>query len=428
MGRIYRGKKREPLSLQTMNADSEFDVVIAGCGLVGASMALALRQNLANHELRIAVVDRQPFDAQQTVFAQSPDQFDARVSALTLSSQQLFTRLGTWERAEQMRVCPYQGMLVWDGEGTGSIQFSAAEVAQDQLGTIAENSVILTALTDRLNANDDIQKLMPFAIESLQVTADQKVLLTAADGQQCLTKLLIGADGANSRIRELMQFTTREWDYQHTAIVTTVRTELPHQHTAYQRFMATGPLAFLPLNQTQSAEQHFCSIVWSCIPERAEELMALSDEDFRVELGRAFEHKLGKVEWCDKRFQLPLRQRHATEYHRDNVVLIGDAAHTIHPLAGQGVNMGLLDVEVLAQELANGVMAGRSINDPTLLSRYQRKRRGHNLGMMWLMEGFKHLFAEQPPPIQWLRNAGLSAVDNMGVVKNQLARRAIGLD
>ncbi|MCG8415245.1 MAG: FAD-dependent monooxygenase, partial [Pseudomonadales bacterium] len=305
---------------------------------------------------------------------------------------------------------------------------SAREVAQSQLGTIAENSVVLTALTDRLHTDNHIVKLIPFAIDSVQKTEDQQVLLTATDGQQCRTKLLIGADGANSRIRELMNFTTREWDYQHTAIVTTVRTELPHSHTAYQRFMATGPLAFLPLSQTQSDDQQFCSIVWSCIPERAEELMALSDEEFRLQLGRAFEHKLGMIEWCDKRFQLPLRQRHATEYHRDNVVLIGDAAHTIHPLAGQGVNLGLLDVEVLAEELSNGVKAGRAINDPILLSRYQRKRRGHNLGMMWLMEGFKHLFAQQSPPIQWLRNAGLSAVDNMGVIKNQLARRAIGLD
>ncbi len=411
-----------------MSAETEFDVVIAGCGLVGASMALALRHRLRHNDLRIAVADRQAFDPQQTVYAQFPDQFDARVSALTLSSQQLLSELDVWNAATAMRVSPYQDMLVWDGEGTGSIQFSASEVAQSQLGTIAENSVVLTALTNQLNAERDIVKLMPFTIESVQRADHQQVLLTAADGQQCRTKLLIGADGANSRVRELMNFTTREWDYQHTAIVTTVRTELPHGHTAYQRFMATGPLAFLPLCQTESDEQKFCSIVWSCVPERAEELMTLSDEEFRLQLGRAFEHKLGMIEWCDKRMQLPLRQRHATEYYRDSVVLIGDAAHTIHPLAGQGVNLGLLDVEVLAEELSNGVKAGRQINDPILLSRYQRKRRGHNLGMMWLMEGFKHLFAQQAPPIQWLRNAGLSAVDNMAVIKNQLARRAIGLD
>ncbi|MCY4356611.1 MAG: UbiH/UbiF/VisC/COQ6 family ubiquinone biosynthesis hydroxylase [Gammaproteobacteria bacterium] len=411
-----------------MNIDLDFDVLIVGCGMVGASMALALRHSPHTAKLRIAIADRQAFDCNSTAFASTSELFDARVSALTLSSQQLLVQLGAWQQAQQMRVCPYQDMAVWDGEGNGSIHFSAAKIGQEQLGTIVENSVVQTTLIEQLNRDESIRQLIPFNIDSLEIEDNQCLRLTSVDGQQCRTRLLIGADGANSRIRELMAFPTREWDYQHTALVTTVRTEQAHNYTARQRFMASGPLAFLPLNDGKGGDQHHCSIVWSCVPERAEQLMSLSDEAFRLVLGHNFEHRLGQIEWCDKRFTLPLRQRHVTSYFRNNVVLIGDAAHTIHPLAGQGVNLGLLDVKVLAGELAMGIACGRAVSDPRLLSRYQRKRRGHNLGMMWLMEGFKHLFAAQPLPLQWLRNTGLNAVNNVDLVKHQLARHAIGLD
>ena len=391
-------------------------------------MALALRRSAATRNLRIAIADRQAFHADKTACVSRPELFDARVSALTLSSQQLLARLGAWGKAQKMRVCPYRKMSVWDGEGNGSIHFTAAEIGQEQLGTIAENSVVQAALTEQLNHDETIQQLVPFCIESLEPDGGRQIRLTAADGQYCQTRLLIGADGANSRVRELMQFPTREWDYRQTALVTTVRTEQAHEHTARQRFMSSGPLAFLPLADGRDGDQHHCSIVWSCEPERAEQLMSLPDDAFCLELGRGFEHRLGEIEWCDRRFRLPLRQRHATGYFLQNAVLIGDAAHTIHPLAGQGVNLGLLDVQVLARELAAGITSGRPINDQRPLTRYQRKRRGHNLGMMWLMEGFKHLFAAQPPSLQWLRNTGLNAVDHMDLIKHQIVRRAIGLD
>ena len=156
--------------------------------------------------------------------------------------------------------------------------------------------------------------------------------------------------------------------------------------------------------------------------------MQLSDNDFCTELTKAIEGRLGNIEWCDKRLTFPLRQRHSVDYVKNNVVLIGDAAHSIHPLAGQGVNLGFLDAAVLSRELHHGIEVGRKLADPSVLGRYQRKRKGHNLGMMWLMEGFKHLFAEQALPIRWLRNIGMSGVDNISVVKNNLARRAMGLD
>ncbi len=409
--------------MASMNAETEFDVVIIGCGLVGAAMALALKQT----GLRVAVADRQAFDAAKATHVSEPERFDPRVSALTVGSQQFLDGLGTWQSIEAARCCAYSDMHVWDGEGTGSIHFNAKDISQAHLGTIVENSVVLSALTEQLQQDSSITRLIPFTIENME-SNPSGVTLHSAEGQQIDTKLVIGADGANSRVRELMHFTTKEWDYQHTAIVTTVKTELSHQNTAWQRFMTSGPLAFLPLSGDSEQAQQYCSIVWSIVPERANELMALDDTDFCQELGRAFEHRLGEVSWCDKRFQLPLRQRHSTEYFKQHVALVGDAAHTIHPLAGQGVNLGFQDAEALANEIKNGLASGRAVNDPVVLARYQRKRSGHNLGMMWLMEGFKHLFAEQAPPIQWLRNIGLNAVDSLSIVKNQLARRAMGLD
>ena len=399
-------------------------MVVVGGGLVGAAMALALRKT----GLRIAVVDRQAFDSSNAPFTSTSEIFDARVSALTIGTQQFLQSLGVWDRIISQRYCPYGDMRVWDGEGTGSIHFNAKEIGQDRLGSIIENSVVLAALTDKLIEESAIDQLTPFTIDTIAHGSDDTVSLKSVEGGELNARLVIGADGANSRVRELMNFTTKEWDYEHTAIVTTVQTERVHEFTAWQRFMSSGPLAFLPLTDSTGRSQHNCSIVWSILPERAAPLMAMDDTEFCRELGKAFEFKLGNIEACEKRFQLPLRQRHATEYYRPGVALVGDAAHTIHPLAGQGVNLGFQDAEVLAREIANGLSAGRTVDDPLILARYQRKRSGHNLGMMWLMEGFKHLFAEQAPPVQWLRNVGLNAVDSLTIVKNQLARRAMGID
>ena len=405
-----------------MDKQTDFDVIIIGCGLVGAVMALSLKDT----RLRIGIADRQPFDPSKAPFLASPTRFDARVSALTVKSQQILQALDVMEKVEQIRHSPYTDMEVWDGEGTGSIHFSASSLGQASLGSIVENSVLLAALHEELSHVSNLSLLVPCSVESIE-QRDGAVALRSVEGEDYSTRLLIGADGANSRVRELMNFPTREWDYQHTAVVTTVATELPHQQTAWQRFMASGPLAFLPLRQQDGDEQEHCSIVWSLVPEQAEKIMNLDDEAFCRQLGTAFEHRLGEIRWADRRFQLPLRQRHATSYYQAGVALIGDAAHTIHPLAGQGVNLGLLDASELASQLAKAASAGRNVDDPRILARYQRARKGHNLGMMWMMEGFKHLFAEQAPPVQWLRNAGLDAVDSLGPLKNELARRAMGL-
>jgi 2-octaprenylphenol hydroxylase len=412
-----------------MNSTQQFDVDIAivGAGLVGASLA----HLLARLPLKVALIDQREFSPLKTSFDSTELEFDPRVSALTEASKLLFQKLGIWEVIVDKRVSPYQEMEVWDADGTGSINFSASEIGGSELGHIVENSIVLCALLDSLASIENLELVGGAAIAQLTLGNNDgdKARITTESGTLISASLVVAADGGNSPIRKLANIDTKEWDYDHTAVVTTVKTELPHGAKALQRFMSTGPLAFLPLSPSRdSSDQQYCSIVWSCLPELAESLMQLSDTDFNESLEQAIESKLGKIESSAKRFAVPLRQRHGKKYSQNNVVLVGDAAHTIHPLAGQGVNLGLLDVAALAEELSKGLASGRAVFDPVVLGRYERKRRGHNIATMWAMEGFKRLFAEQALPVRWLRNVGLRGVNNLPLLKNQIARKAMGLD
>ncbi len=396
--------------------------------MVGLSLALALGKS----GLSIALVD--PQDKPQAVEAlqsrMTATQFDARVSALTPASRQLLTDLAVWDALAQLRVCAYRDMRVWDADGTGAIHFSADEVHADCLGYIVENSLVSAVLAEAVN-DSGIALYHPDTVVSFtQLTDDTGRLVTQLalqSGQLLQCKLLIGADGANSRIRTQGGFASREWDYGQQALVCTVKTELPHQYTAWQRFMTTGPLAFLPLMTHGNDSQHYCSIVWSCIPELAEELLALDDAGFAQRLERAFETRLGRVEAVTQRHAFPLRQHHATDYVQAGIALVGDAAHTIHPLAGQGVNLGFADVVALAETINAAVTRREDFASLQVLSRYQRSRQVHNLGMMAVMEGFKRTFASDSLAVRWLRNTGLRVADESSILKQGLMKRAMGL-
>lgn len=392
------------------------DLIIVGAGMVGSALALALEHS----GLDILLLDGGPlsvkaFDRQAA--------FEPRVSALSAASQRILERLGAWQGMAARRVSPYGEMQVWDGSGTGSIHFSAASVHAEVLGHIVENRVVQDALLDRLH--DSGIGLLPNArLEQLRRSSDDW-LLTLADGRQLRTPLLIAADGANSAVRRLAGCATREWDYLHHAIVTSVRCEQPHQRTAWQRFTDDGPLAFLPLMQGE--DEHWCSIVWSATPGEAGRLMALDEAAFCRELGKAFEWRLGEVRQADPRLCIPLRQRHAKRYVEPGLALIGDAAHTIHPLAGQGVNLGFLDVAVLGEVLLHALERGERLADVRVLSRFERRRMPHNLAMMAAMEGFERLFQADPLPVRWARNAGLNWVDGLPEAKALFVRQALGL-
>lgn len=418
--------QREPLvdlaSEESPHNYLDYDLIIVGAGLVGASLACAIAQTYAAQSLRIAVIE-----AGTEVQHFSGDNFDPRVVALTHASQQLLSDIGCWDDIVAQRVCAYREMKVWDGEGTAAIEFDCAEVQQTHLGHIVENSVIVNQLRARMAQHKNIFLIQPVAVAQVIPAQAEfpRVRVQLSDGREITAPLLIAADGAQSKVRDLAEFATREWDYGQQAIITTVRTELPHEFTAWQRFMHTGPLAFLPLQHNGDAHQ--CSIVWSAEDALAAELIALDDAAFCARLGDAFEHRLGRVIACDKRYAIPLRQRHATTYIQPGIALVGDAAHNIHPLAGQGVNLGLLDVIALAQEIERALTRGIPLADYSILRRYQRQRLAGNLGMMSAMEGFKRLFGSRSLAVNWVRNTGMRQLNSVAAIKKIIINTALGV-
>ncbi|WP_448215773.1 FAD-dependent monooxygenase [Endozoicomonas sp. 2B-B] len=391
-----------------------FDLVIAGGGMVGVSLALSLSKT----DLKIALVDQQSLSAQ----AFSPDSpYAPRVSALTEASSRLFQRLGAWEAMTSQRAMPYQHMYVWDSEGTGEITFDARSAGFKTLGNIVENDVVRNALLEQL-AKTGVECFPNQSTIAYQLGEPHQVQL---DNEKIEARLLVATDGAESRLRKLSGIPSSQKDCLHHAVVTTVETEQYHQDTAWQIFLASGPLAFLPM--PSRGEKHFCSIVWSLVPDGADEVQSLDDEAFCQAVECAFESRLGKVLSADPRFRFPLRQRHARQYHRNRIVLAGDAAHTIHPLAGQGVNLGLQDVEVLSEEINRAIERGDDFSGSHILNRYERRRMGSNLLMMKSMEGLQNLFAADDIGLRWLRNTGLKWANSLPFAKDMLIKHALGV-
>lgn len=391
------------------------DVIIVGAGLVGSALACALTQD---NDLRVIVVD-----ACKAPAVYPPDRFDPRVVALSAAAVSFLRELKVWAGVETQRHCPYRGMEVWDGEGNGRIAFSSDDLHRDELGFIVENSVVLQALHQVMQPR--VTCLAPATVTAWDHLNDLNQL-TLADGSLLVAPLLIGADGGHSRLRELANIPVSAWAYHHSAIVTTIRTAADHGFIARQRFSHRGPLAFLPLQNGAGDSGRHCSIVWSLDADLAERMMALDDEAFCAELTRASEACLGPVEWADQRHVIPLWQRHATEYGRAGFALAGDAAHTIHPLAGQGVNLGLYDAKALAAEIMRAQRRGVPLNHGSVVQRYQRQRKFHNLAAMASMEGFKRLFGNTSPPLLTLRNRGMSWVDSQHWLKRLLMQVAAG--
>lgn len=393
-----------------------FDVVIIGGGLVGSALARALEST----QFSIAVIEAQPaqmLDPSPIALANA----DLRVSAINRASELFLSGMDVWQRMTPERLSPYQTMRVWDGQGTGHIQFTAQEVGEPHLGHIIENRLLQSALMDGVMVQNNVQLFNPAKLEQVEQTENGEYLLQLDTGQLIKTRLLVAADGARSWVRNWADFEMREWDYKHHGLVCTVEVENSHERCAWQRFTEDGVLAFLPL-----AQPNLCSIVWSCPEDKANTLLQLSEAEFKATLTQAFEGQLGKVTASGDKVAIPLRQRHAKSYVKGGVVLIGDAAHTIHPLAGQGVNLGFMDAYVLADELKQAGKKGLSPAHPQVLSRYERRRMPENLSMMATMEGFKQLFAIKVPTLRWLRNWGMNKVNQMGFVKNHLVQAAMG--
>jgi len=406
-----------------MTADAptqQFDILIVGGGMIGSALALGL----SRQGWQVGLIEGAPAESlmARAEPANSVDDFEPRVSAISLASQRLLEELGAWPKVQASRHCGYREMTVWDGDGTGRIHFDAADLHARSLGTIVENRNIVRALFESLS-DSSVQLLDGVRVKAW--SREQGVELE--DGRRLAARLVVGADGALSRLRQWSGLATREWDYDQQAIVCTVRTSQNHRYTAWQRFSPTGPLAFLPL-LNEAGDEHYCSIVWSQDTEEARRLMALETESFRKELEAAIERELGEVLAVSRRFAFPLRQRHAKDYITDGLALVGDAAHTIHPLAGQGANLGYGDVRALLEELERARELGLAPDDASVLARYQRRRKGENLAMMAAMEGFKQLFARDELPVRWLRNTGMCWLNQLAPLKNRIAAEAMGID
>ena len=392
---------------------ADYDLIIAGGGMVGSTLACAL----SDADFKIALLESAPLER-----IRPGEEPDLRVSAVNRASQRIFAAVGAWSDMTAWRVSPFRDMRVWDAGGFGQIHFDSATLGEPLLGWIIENRVIQYALLERVRQLPAVDLLCPAALETAwpEDAGGWRVRLT--DRREFTTRLLVGADGAQSKVRELAEIDTRGWSYHQKALVANVRTAEPHQETAWQRFLPTGPLAFLPLHDGR------CSIVWSTTPEQADQLLTLDEHDFARILTEAFERRLGEIVQVGPRGAFPLRSQHARAYVKPGLALIGDAAHVVHPLAGQGVNLGLLDAATLAEVLLDGLAAGHEVGALRVLRRYERWRKSDNLPMLGIMDGFKRLFGNSLPPVRLLRNLGLNLTDAAGPLKNAMARRAMGLE
>lgn len=417
----------------------DFDVIIVGAGIAGSALACSLSSGFyaATKGLRIALVEAHKVSDKLPAQGGEVKGFDARVSALTRASIDYFEKLGVWSAMTALRSCPFVGMQVWDARGTGEINFDAQAMGVGYLGHIVENRVITAALMSAVR-EQRVEILDGCAVSSIMLPkagerqqADGGAQVTLNNGSRMTADLVVAADGAHSPCRQMLGMPVRAWDYQQDAIVCTVAVSQPHQYTAWQTFTGTGPLAYLPLmTEPKSSDHvgpHYCSIVWSQTRERAEQLLALPEAEFCQQLASALEFRLGDVVAVSRRQSFSLQQQHAIDYVHEGFALIADAAHTIHPLAGQGINLGIGDVQELAQTIAMATADGAPLGELARLQRYQRARKTDNLAMMAVVEGFKRLYEPVPLPVMWLRNWGMQQVNSLPWLKNKILKYAMGL-
>lgn len=389
---------------------SLLDVAVVGGGMVGAATALAL----ARSGFSVALIDARAPSAWAAA-----DEVDLRVVGLAPSSVTLLDQLGVWSRIRDARASAYDRMHVWDAENGAAIHFDAADEGRDVLGYIVENSLVQATLWHALD-DADVRRIVPAEVVAYTMRED-RAQLDLADGQVVTARLVVAADGAESPLRAMVGIGTHGRDYAQRAVVAHVETTEAHQRTAWQRFLPSGPLAFLPLADGRS------SIVWSLPDAEARRVLALDDQAFQQALGIASDFRLGPIRAVSRRAAFPLRLKLAERYEVGRVVLLGDAAHAVHPLAGQGVNLGLRDVAELRDTLVEAREAGRDFAATHVLRRYARRRRSADGLDAWSFDALARIYAWQASPLVTARGIGVRLLDRMSPLKSRLARHAAGL-
>jgi len=389
-------------------------VLISGGGPVG--LALAAWLDAVRFDLGIWVVE--PRELPQW----REEQTDLRVYALSRASQRVLERVGAWPSIAVRRACRYERMHVWEGDdpdGPASIRFDCADVGEPDLGHIVEDVLLRDALVTRLAESSRVRIATGCAVESVDVGTDAAVV-SLSDGRTVRASLVVAADGGESPVRAMLDLPVVSRSYRQSAIVAHVATERPHERVARQRFLPGGPLALLPLSDGRS------SIVWSLPEPRAERLLAAGDDEFVAALEDASGRVLGRLGPVSRRARFRLQILHALRYCCPRGVLVGDAAHVAHPLAGQGMNLGLADAACLAAEIEAALAAGLDPGDVRVLRRYERRRKADNINMLLALDGLHRLFG-LPAAAAPIRAFGLALTDAVGPAKQWLMRRALGL-
>jgi len=396
----------------------QFDIVIVGAGMVGLTLANLLAQNEQCDNLNITVVDA----GKKPAFAADAD-VSLRVSAIASGSAELFARLGVWDEIVNARACPYQDMRVWDAagnvEGPETLCFDAAEFAVPQLGFIVENVLIQVALLNKLETSAVAIKFET-PITSMNKVGE-RFEVELADGQKLEPDLLIGADGAASFVRKNAGIGITSWLYSQSAFVTHLQPEISHRNTAWQRFLRTGPVGLLPLADGR------VSTVWSTTAGQATEALNASDEQLQVMLTEATDNVLGKLQPSGPRGSFPLKAQHADHYVLAGLALVGDAAHAVHPLAGQGANLGLADAETLATAIADALNANENPGDLPLLRNYERARKGANNTMLHFIDAINRLFSNDSTSLARLRGTGMRIFNSSGPLRAHAVQVALGI-
>jgi len=385
------------------------DIIIVGGGMVGLGMACALKDT----GLHVVLIERAETPVHRSLGR------DCRVSAIIRGNTRILEGLGVWQHLEE-DAGPMRTMRIWDNQEAGGIRFDASEIGEDALGFLVENSVMQKAMHQVLADAENFEFCCPAQIDSVE-WLDKEVKVALSDGRKLSAPLIIGADGGRSWVREQAGISCHQRDYHQKGIVATVRPERPHGGVACQRFLPTGPLAMLPMTED------LCSIVWSAEDGECERLMGMSDDEFLAALNSSFGPFFGRIQEVGKRAAFPLKAQLAKHLVRPRLALIGDAAHCIHPLAGLGVNLGLRDVMVLAQEISDARRFEEDWGELSVLNRYMKQRLPDVLSVMGSMEGFHQLFTHDFPGLRPLRGLGMRMVGNSGAIKHLLMRNSTGL-
>lgn len=471
----------------TSQDTKEYDIAIVGGGMVGAAVGCCLASLPLTKALRVAIIDSNPTLGVRK-FLPTDDVPDVRVSAITPSTVSFFKDVGAWEYVQACRHAPFDKMQVWDYTGWGYTRYNARDVGKSVLGYVVENKVLHNALLSRLQDTGFADIISPQQIKSVLFKMNSPLVAKSVlsqepknneasptsyqelkgssyirqqlakvelnDGKYLYARLVVGADGGRSQVRSMAGFQTTGWDYKQHALICTVEVETENQ-TAWQRFLPNGPLALLPMGKK------FFNIVWSTTPEKASELKGMTEDDFIKSVNNALVHDYGshpqsqfseiingRFKWLTgelvpsisepfqtppriiglstARMSFPLSLMHASDYASNRVVLVGDAAHTVHPLAGQGVNLGFGDAATLARIINEGILTGADIGEISLLKKYERERKLVNLPMMAVLDGFQRIFSADFGPVNFLRAAAFNGVQILGPLKKQIISYAMG--